>query len=138
MLLASVKSFVVENSVGLALRRFNSNSARPSLTALAKEALVYNDKDGFIMKSPYMPIAMPELTIDQYVWKNMPKWQNHIAIACGITGRKYTYAKLRDHSAALAIRLRKDLKLEKSDIVSFSLPNVPGYKHLISQIPTTQ
>lgn len=115
----------MKNRVQLILRRFLSTE-RPSLSELAKKSLVYNEKDGYVMKSPYETISIPDMTIDQYVWKNMPKWQNHIAIACGVTGRKYTYAKLRDHCAALAIRLRNTLKLQKNDVVGICLPNIPG------------
>lgn len=102
------------------------SSKQPSLNELAKKSLIFNETDGYVMKSPYEPISCPELTVDQYVWKNLAKWHNHVAICCGTTGRKYTYAKLRDHCAALAIRLRQNLKLEKNDIVAICLPNVPG------------
>lgn len=120
--LASVN---MKNSARLILRRFLSTE-RPSLSELTKKSLVYSEKEGYVMKSPYETISIPEMTVDQYVWKNMPKWQNHIAVACGVTGRKYTYAKLRDHCAALAIRLRNTLKLQKNDVVGICLPNVPG------------
>lgn len=115
----------MKSSLRLVFKRFFS-SERLSLTELAQKSLAYSDQDGYVMKSPYETISIPEMTIDQYVWKNMPKWQHHIAIVCGSTGRKYTYAKLRDHCAALAIRLRNNLKLEKSDVVAICLPNVPG------------
>lgn len=119
------KSVNMKSSLRLVFKRFFS-SERVSLSELAKKSLVYSDQDGYLMKSPYETISIPEMTIDQYVWKNMPKWQHHIAVACGSTGRKYTYAKLRDHCAALAIRLRNYLKLEKNDVVAICLPNVPG------------
>lgn len=115
----------MKSSLRLVLKRLFS-SERVSLSELAKKSLVYSEQDGYVMKSPYETISIPEMTIDQYVWKNMPKWQHHIAIACGATGRKYTYAKLRDHCAALAIRLRNSLKLDKNDVVAICLPNVPG------------
>lgn len=78
------------------------------------------------MKSPYGPVSIPDMTIDQYVWQNINLNFTHVAIQCGTTGRKFTYAKLRDHCAALAIRLRRDLKLQKNDVISICLPNVPG------------
>lgn len=120
-----LKSVNMKSCARLLVRRFQSTN-RPVLSELAKRSLVFSEKEGHIMKSPYETISIPDLTVDQYVWKNMPKWQNHVAIACGVTGRKYTYAKLRDHCAALAIRLRTNLKLEKSDMVGICLPNVPG------------
>lgn len=122
------KSLIVKKSANLISRQFSLYETR-SLSELGKKSVVFSETDGYIVKSPYEPISIPELTIDQYVWKNMPKWQNHIAIACGVTGRRYTYAKLRDHCAALAIRLRNHLKLNKNDMVGICLPNVPGDKH---------
>lgn len=123
-----MKSTIIIKNNRLSLLSRKSSTNRPSLSDLAKNALVCTDNDGYIMKSPYEPISIrPELTVDQYVFKNLVKWQNHVAIVCGTTGRKYTYAKLRDHCAALAIRLRRDLKLEKNDIVAICLPNVPEY-----------
>lgn len=113
--------FIVRKIVGS-----RQSSSRPSVSELGKASLIFSEKDGFVMKSPYKPISLPDMTVDQYVWKNLAKWQNHVAISCGTTGRKYTYAELRDRCAALAIRLRTDFKLEKNDIVAICLPNVPG------------
>lgn len=84
------------------------------------------ENNGFVLHSPFETVSIPDMTLDQYIWKNMAKWKNHVAIMCSVTGRKYTYSKLRDHCAALAIRLRNDLKLEQNDIVGICMPNVPG------------
>lgn len=46
---------------------------------------------------------------------------------CGITGRSYTYSRLRDHSAALAIRLHSKLNLEIGDVIAVCLSNIPEY-----------
>lgn len=46
---------------------------------------------------------------------------------CGITGRSYTYSQLRDHSAALAIRLHSKLNLHIGDVIAFCLPNIPEF-----------
>lgn len=46
---------------------------------------------------------------------------------CGITGRSYTYSRLRDHSAALAIRLHSKLNLQIGETVAVCLPNIPEY-----------
>lgn len=72
-----------------------------------RKCLVHSERDGYVVKSPYKSREIPDLTIDRHVWNNLSKWSNHIAIECSGTGRKYTYAKLHDHCAALALRLRK-------------------------------
>lgn len=86
----------------------------------------YTPENGFIWNSPYEKIPIPNMTIDQYVWRNMAKWQNKVAIECSVTGRKYTYAKLRDHCAAFAIHLRTRFGLKEGDIIGICLPNIPG------------
>lgn len=94
--------------------------------SVARNCIVADEREGFIVKSPYEPVTFPGTTVDRYVWSNISQWPNHIAIECGFTGRKYTYSKLRDHSSALAIRLRSNLGLQKNDMVAICLPNVPG------------
>lgn len=83
--------------------------------------------EGFYWRSPFGSIRMPDVTVDQYVWQNLSKWPNKVAIVCGITGRQYTYAQLRDHCAAVAHRLRTEYDLKRGDVVAISMPNVPEY-----------
>lgn len=40
----------------------------------------YSEKEGFVWKSGYEPISVPEMTIDEYVWKNVAKWEDKLAI----------------------------------------------------------
>lgn len=40
----------------------------------------HSQQEGFVWKSGYEPIVVPELTLDDYVWKNVAKWENKIAI----------------------------------------------------------
>lgn len=91
----------------------------------------HTPEDGFVWNSPYEPISLPDMTVDQYVWKNMVKWPNKVAMVCSVTGRKYTYAKMRDNCAALAIRLRTEFGLKQGDVVAICLPNTPGMRCVI-------
>lgn len=88
---------------------------------------LHSAADGHYWRSHYGQITVPDMTLDEYVWKNVAKWPNKIAIVCGITGRKYTYARLRDHSAAVAQRLRTQYGLQRGDVLAISMPNVPEY-----------
>ena len=88
---------------------------------------IYSEKDGYLWKSGYGTINMPPLTIDQYVWRDMASWENHTAVECGVTGRKYTFEKLRTHSLLTAVRLLREYALIKGDVVAISLPNIPEY-----------
>lgn len=46
---------------------------------------------------------------------------------CGVSGRSYTYAQLRDSSAAFAINLRTKLELNEGDVVGINLINCPEF-----------
>lgn len=102
------------------------NSVDKDLFKNIKNSRVFTESDGYVWNSPFERISLPDMTIDQYVWKNVAKWKNHVAIVCGVTGRKYTYGKLRDHCAALAISLREKFGLKQDEVVAICLPNVPG------------
>lgn len=44
-----------------------------------------------------------------------------------MTDRKYTYAELRDHSAAFAVRLQMQFHMKQNDVVAVCLPNIPEF-----------
>lgn len=92
----------------------------------ARSCITFEKNEGCIVKSPYQPIEIPQTTVDRYIWTNISKWPNHTAIECGYTGRKYSYAMLKDCCSALAIRLRNNMKLVNGDLVAICLPNTPG------------
>lgn len=54
-------------------------------------------------------------------------FENSKLQVCGITGRQYTYSQMRDHSAALALKLQNKLKLKGGEAVAVCLPNIPEY-----------
>lgn len=92
----------------------------------SRKCLIFDKKEGCIVKSPYKPIELTQTTVDRHIWQNISKWSDHIAIECGYTGRKYSYSMLRDYCSALAIRLRNNMKLVNGDLVAICLPNIPG------------
>lgn len=57
----------------------------------------------------------------------MAKFKHRVAIECGITGKSFTYMKLRDHSAALAVNLIKRLDIKPGNTVAVCLPNSPEF-----------
>lgn len=44
-----------------------------------------------------------------------------------MTGRQYTYAQMRDSSAALALRLQTEFNLKQNDVIAICLPNTPEF-----------
>ncbi|XP_055692103.1 uncharacterized protein LOC129795089 [Lutzomyia longipalpis] len=86
----------------------------------------YPPEPGFVKNSPFENINIPNCTIDQYVWSNLREWENRVAAVCGITDRQYTYAEMRDHSAALAVRLQK-MGYKPGDAIAVCIPNFPEF-----------
>lgn len=92
------------------------------------EESVFPPENGFEQNSVYgKTLQVPHTTLDQYIWENFNQWTNKTAAICGVTGRSYTYGTLRDHCAALAIRLQQKCKLNFGDTVAICLPNIPEF-----------
>ncbi|KAH8394430.1 hypothetical protein KR222_005231 [Zaprionus bogoriensis] len=89
--------------------------------------LHYNTDEGYYKTSPYDPIKVPNVPLHEYVWRDFKKWENSVAAVCMITDRQYTFAQLRDASAAFAVRLQTKFKLAKPDVLAICLPNLPEY-----------
>lgn len=113
------------------IRYFKAEAPAPpppeQLSEIMSPFREYSPDGGFAWSSRHGKITMSYMTLDEYVWKDVNKWQNKIAIVCGITGRSYTYGHLRDHCAAVAYRLRNNFNLKPRDVVAISMPNVPEY-----------
>uniref|UniRef100_A0A2M4BHT0 Luciferin 4-monooxygenase n=1 Tax=Anopheles marajoara TaxID=58244 RepID=A0A2M4BHT0_9DIPT len=92
------------------------------------EDTIFPAENGFEQNSLYdNNIRIPHETLDQYLWDQFSKWTNKTAAICGITGRSYTYGTLRDHCAALAIRLQRKLNLQFGNTLAVCLPNIPEF-----------
>lgn len=89
---------------------------------------LFPPEDGVIQNSLYgQKINIPICTLDQYIWMDIDKFRHKTAIECGITGRSYTYEKLRDHCATFAVNILKKLHLSNKDTISVCLPNIPEF-----------
>lgn len=44
----------------------------------------HNPVEGYIRNSPFDMVVPPNLSLDQYVWQNISKWQNHVAMVSRI------------------------------------------------------
>ncbi|KAK2582203.1 hypothetical protein KPH14_004556 [Odynerus spinipes] len=77
-----------------------------------------------IIPSPYGNIETLDTFIPEYVWRNVNEFSNNIALECGVTGRKYTYAEARDASNYVARSLR-NMGYAEGDIIALITPNLP-------------
>ncbi|EDV38480.2 uncharacterized protein Dana_GF19420 [Drosophila ananassae] len=130
-------SFAMGSALQSATRSISTNRReRNSSTASAHRErpqsdtdkfLHYTPEDGYYKTSPYDPITVPNVAIHEYVWRDFKKWESRTAAVCVITDRQYTFAQMRDASAAFAVRLQTQFKLFKPDVVGVCLPNLPEY-----------
>lgn len=110
----------------ICLKRLSSSYEQEEVSC--EDEKLFPAEDGIIQNSIYgQKITVPKCTLDQYVWMDVDKFKNKTAVECGITGKSYTYEKLRDHSAALAVNLIKRLHVKKGDTVAVCLPNIPEF-----------
>ncbi|XP_052866177.1 uncharacterized protein LOC128272414 [Anopheles cruzii] len=92
------------------------------------EETIFPPENGFEQNSLYdNNLPIPHQTLDQYLWDNFSRWTNKTAAVCGLTGRSYTFGTLRDHCAALAIRLQRKLNLKSGDTIAVCLSNIPEF-----------
>lgn len=66
-------------NVRLLHRRLCSNAA--SSVTYRNPNRVYTPEEGFYWKSPFENVELPKnLSLDEYVWKDINKWENRIAL----------------------------------------------------------
>ncbi|XP_075976990.1 uncharacterized protein LOC142977139 [Anticarsia gemmatalis] len=95
------------------------------LSACVREHSVWTSDN--IVKSRSQDVQIPELTIDQYMFRNLENWATKTATVCGLTNRQYTYEDVYKKSRILAANLRRKFKVKDGDVISVVLPNTPEY-----------
>lgn len=90
----------------------------------ARHKFIEDENGKKIFPSPFGDFTPSDTLVHAYIWKNVETFPNRIALECGITGTKYTYAKARDASNYVARSLR-NMGLKKGDLVALVAPNYP-------------
>ncbi|XP_060836178.1 uncharacterized protein LOC132918865 [Rhopalosiphum padi] len=80
-----------------------------------------------ILESPFGTVNPVDLTLPDYIWRNVDKWEDKPMITCGSSGRSYTYGEGRMICRLFASTLISKLGLKKGDVVGLLLPNLPEY-----------
>lgn len=86
-------------------------------------------RSSFILKQKLhsiRTIEIPNMYLEECIWKNLDKWHDTTALVCAETNRSYTYLELYNKSNSLAFFLHK-LGTNKNDTVAIILPNIPEY-----------
>jgi len=79
-----------------------------------------------IVSSRHDDCTLHDLTITQRFFDQASVWPNNIAVECGITGRKYTYDKVRDLSRRFGSALVR-MGFQRGEVFGMVLPNLPEF-----------
>ncbi len=79
-----------------------------------------------IVHSPLPPIDIPDVPLTSYVLSRAAELPDKVAIVCGVSGRSYTYAALRDQVMRVAAGLHAR-GVRKGDVVGLVSPNIPEF-----------
>ncbi|XP_020279535.1 4-coumarate--CoA ligase 1-like [Pseudomyrmex gracilis] len=77
-----------------------------------------------IIISPFPDVTYPETLLHEFVWSNSENYPNHIALECGVNGKKYTYAQAKDATSYIGRSLR-NIGLKTNDVIAIIAPNLP-------------
>ncbi|CAL1685815.1 unnamed protein product [Lasius platythorax] len=69
-------------------------------------------------------ISYPETLLHEFVWNDIANYPDHIALECGIIGKKYTYAQAKDATNYIGRSLR-NIGLKEGDMIALVAPNFP-------------
>jgi len=79
-----------------------------------------------IIRSPYSEVQIPEINLADYVWQNVNKWPENVALVCGMTGRQYTYEMAYNMSKQFGSALLR-MGAKKGDVLAMVVPNIPEF-----------
>ncbi|XP_031339405.1 4-coumarate--CoA ligase 1-like [Photinus pyralis] len=97
------------------------------LLALRERGKEWRSFSSKIIYSKVSNVEVPKLSINDYVWKDLDKWSDKIAMECAETGRSYSYADVYKKSNKVANFLANFPGLSEGDVIATMLPNVPEY-----------
>ncbi|XP_070150446.1 uncharacterized protein [Polyergus mexicanus] len=73
---------------------------------------------------PVNDVTYPEILIHEFIWNNIENYPDHIALECGINGKKYTYAQAKDATYYIGRSLR-NIGLKEGDVIALAASNSP-------------
>lgn len=73
---------------------------------------------------PSNDISYPESLLHEFVWSNIDNYPDHVALECGVSGKKYTFAQAKDATNYIGRSLRS-IGLKEGDVIALVAPNFP-------------
>ncbi|XP_011880881.1 PREDICTED: probable 4-coumarate--CoA ligase 3 [Vollenhovia emeryi] len=105
------------------IRALNPTLRRASTSSQTRIVTGPNNEK-IIMPSAGEAKDIPETLIHEFVWRDSENYSNHIALECGVSGKKYTFAQAKDATSYIGRSLR-NMGLKKGDVVALVAPNFP-------------
>ena len=84
-----------------------------------------SDSQSMVFSSKY-EIDVPQQDFFSYVLGDIAGNEETVALVCGLTGRKYTYEKLKDYCRRVGVSML-ERGYRKGDVIAIYSPNVPEY-----------
>ncbi|GFG36225.1 hypothetical protein Cfor_11306, partial [Coptotermes formosanus] len=75
-----------------------------------------------VVKSSLPDVEIPDIPVPDYVWQHIDQWPDKVAVECGVTGRRYRYAEMRQLCQRFAASLRR-AGLQHGDTLTIVMPN---------------
>lgn len=60
-------------------RNYTSSVDLDRFNEVLAKSFTYSPSQGYIRNSPLEPVTIPNLRLDQYIWKDYRQWENHTA-----------------------------------------------------------
>jgi len=120
--LSSCTSSILNRSELLATAQTNALISRTKYTF----PKIPPEDEKFIIRSPYNDVEIPETNLADFVWQNVDKWPENVALVCGLTGRQYTFEMARNMSKQFGSALKRS-GAKKGDCLAIVLPNIPEF-----------
>lgn len=105
------------------IRTLNPTLSR-ALTSSQPKIMTGPNNEKIVMSSAGEISCLPETLVHEFVWNDSEKYPNHIALECGVNGKKYTFAQAKDATSYIGRSLR-NIGLKKGDVVAVVAPNLP-------------
>lgn len=87
---------------------------------------ISEEEEKFIVRSPYPDVDIPECNMADFVWRDVDKWPEHVALVCGLTGRQYTYEMAHSMAKKFGSALLR-MGAKKGDVLGMVVPNIPEF-----------
>jgi len=120
--LSLLKSLVSSLSGGISRSSSQSYRALSHSSSFLKSANIQNN----IIHSPFPDCELHNDSITQHFFGLAGRWPNHVAVECGITGRKYTYGQVRALSCRFGSALVR-MGFKRGEVLGMVLPNLPEF-----------